>query len=161
MEDFMMIAQIRLPALAIFSACLLGLLGCNTSAHFTSTPYLDSDFDLPPHEISRLFFDVERYSQVTFPFLTFMEMPPLKELKYGCYYGPPQKDRLSWWNLCPFFLVPPICPCRAMVWERGNYRFSVVVAYPALFLFKAHVWYWDVEEIVPQSSKINVLAMEG
>ena len=35
---------------------------------------------------------------------------------------------------CPFFLVPPLCPCKRMVWERGKYRFDVVVAYPILFL---------------------------
>ena len=50
---------------------LLTFLGCNTDVHFTSTPYLEEDFLLSPDDLSRSFYDIDRYKEVTFPFLAF------------------------------------------------------------------------------------------
>ena len=87
---------------------LLLLPSCITSNHLIATPHLEKDFTLPSSEMSRIFWDVDRYEQVTFPFLAFFEMPPLSEVKYGNRFGYPDEKRLSWWNLCPFFMVPPL-----------------------------------------------------
>lgn len=133
------------PALAV---CLL-LAACNTDAHFTSTPYIDQDFKLPPEHLSRTFFDVDRYEEVTVPFFAFFEMPPVNELKYACYFGPPAEEGFSWWNLVPLFAVPPFCPCKTLVWRRGDYRFRAQVAYPLIYWFKPHLWYWKVEWVPP------------
>ena len=85
----------------------------------------------------------------TFPFFAFHEMPPMNELLWGDRFYAPKEKGWSAWNICPFFLIPPICPCKEMVWERGNYRFRTVVAYPLIYGFLPHLWYWDVEEIQP------------
>jgi len=135
--------------LFLASALLVVFSSCNTDYHFMSTPFLDEDFDLPSDEMRRIFWDVNRYEERTFPFTAFFEMPPLNELQWGNRFYAPKEKSWSAWNLCPFFLLPPLCPCKDMVWERGNYRFKAVVAYPILYGFLPHLWYWDVEEIQP------------
>lgn len=135
--------------LLILACALTGLLlpACNTDYHFLYTPHLDRDFYESPEEMERLWFDINRYREVTFPFTAFFEMPSLKELKYGNYFIGPVERRWSWWNLCPFFAVIPLCPCERMIWEWGNYRFDAVIAYPMVFWYSPHLWYWEVEEL--------------
>ncbi|MHC4941689.1 MAG: hypothetical protein ACYTG7_01575 [Planctomycetota bacterium] len=129
-------------------AMALAVGGCNTDYHFQYTPHLDPDFAEPADEMSSQWFDIERYKEHTFPFTSFFEMPTLNELKYGNYFLAPVERGWSWWNLCPFFVIPiPFCPCERMVWERGNYRFEAVVTYPMFLGFNAHVWYWEITEI--------------
>ena len=79
------------------------------------------------------------------PFLAYLEMPPVNELKYGCYFGAPVDEAFSWWNLCPFFALPPFFPCKTLVWERGDYRFRAQVTYPMIYGFRPYLWYWTVE----------------
>lgn len=141
------------PTFIVIAALALLLASCTAGTHFSTgyhfmyTPQLDRDFHHPPDEFSRIFWDIDRYQEITFPFFAFHEMASLAELKYGNYFGPPIEKRWSVWNLCPLFMFPPICPCKEMVWERGNYRFEAVVAYPLIYKFVPHVWYWKVEEI--------------
>jgi len=123
--------------------------GCNTDVHFCSMPYLDRDLKLTPDELKRKFTDVERYEEVTCPFLAYQEMPPVNELKYACYFGAPAEEGFSWWNLCPLMAVPPFFPCKTVVWERGDYRIRAQVTYPMIFGFKPHLWYWKVDWIPP------------
>lgn len=136
--------------LLILSLAMLpgALPACNTDMHFMSTPYLDKDFEIAPLEMSRVFYDIDRYKEVTNPFFAYFEMPPIEELKYGCYFGAPVDREWCWWNFCPFFCFPiPFYPCKTLIWERGNYRFKAVVTYPMFLGYLPHLWYWEVEPI--------------
>jgi hypothetical protein len=151
-----------LPALAAALACILLFPACHTRAHLISAPILDRDLQITPDEMSRTFFDLDRYKEITFPFFAFFEMPTVRELEDTCYFGPPVSKSFSWWNFCPFFAFPlPFCPCKNMVWERGDYRIEAVVAYPFIFGFLPHIWYWDVEWIPPgyNPDEIQVFAL--
>jgi len=142
-------------------AFLMLLPSCCTNSHLGSTPYLDRDLLISPDEMSRTFYDVDRYEEVTFPFFAFFDMPPVTELKYPNRFGPFAKKRLSWWSTCPFFVFPlPLCPSKVMTWRRGNYRIEAVVIYPMIFGYKPHIWYWDVEEIKERSIYIQTIPQE-
>jgi hypothetical protein len=118
---------------------------------------------LTPDEMSKAFVDMDRYKEITFPFFSFYEMPPVSEFEIECFFGPPVSKSFSLWNFCPFFALPlPLLICKNMTWERGDYRIDAVVAYPMLFAYLPHIWYWDVEWIPPgyNSAEIQVFAVE-
>jgi hypothetical protein len=139
----------KIMFLVMMGAALQFILpGCSMDAHLTSSPSLDEDFLLPPDEMRRRFYDLDRYEERTVPVFAMDEMPPQIDLQRGRFMGPPESNNWSFWNLCPFFMYPiPLCPVKTKVWVRGHYEFEVKIAYPMFYRFKPSVWYWDVVEM--------------
>ena len=124
---------------ALLSLALLVAAGCGTPWEFTQLP-TRAEFARPADE---LFGKYEQLARVESTgsrlwFVTVFDMPPAEGLAEA--WGEPDHTRLSWWDLLPFALVPPVHPTTVWRWEIADKEVLALVDHPLALGYAAHVW---------------------
>ena len=131
----------------LLACCLIAATaGCTSGVAFSRLPSREDVATKTSAQLLSEYQDIYTYrpSSARHFFSGVFLMPPADPMVSA--WGAPDRKRLSWWNLVPGLLVPPVHPLWVYEWRVGDKQIVALLDAPLLLGYRPHVWTLSIRE---------------